>query len=139
MLPTEQKLTLQLSLRSPLPGFRIVSLCFQPWGHTRAPKVTSVEVELERGHLTTVLCTDGTWKKLYFAFFINSELSLACAFPQVKRTSGVQGTETETVLTSIFFERTISFFPPSFLDRLSWQHTATMSGGKKNWFGDQEL
>lgn len=47
--------------------------------------------EHARGHLSTVLRITGKWKKLSFAFFINSELSIAFIFPQVKRTSGVQG------------------------------------------------
>lgn len=50
-----------------------------------------MKAELARGHSTMVLWTTGKWKKLYFAFFINSELSIAFIFPQVKRTSGVQG------------------------------------------------
>lgn len=54
-------------------------------------KAIPMKVELARGHLSTVLWTNGKWKKLYFAFFINSELSVAFIFPQVKRTSGVQG------------------------------------------------
>lgn len=77
--------------------------------------MTATKVELARGRLSAVLGINGKWKKLYFAFFINSELSIAFIFPQVKRTSGAQGISglTDTVLTSIFFERTIwAFFPP---------------------------
>lgn len=107
MLPTEPKLTLQLTLGSalplagsgcrtqgPAPLFSALLLWGVTPGHLIADtttKAASVEAELARGHLTTVLCTNGKWKKLYFAFFINSELSLACTFPQVKRTSGVRG------------------------------------------------
>ena len=59
--------------------------------YSASREVTSVKAELARRHSTTVLWTTGKWKKLYFAFFINSELSIAFIFPQVKRTSGVQG------------------------------------------------
>lgn len=75
-----------------------------------------MKVELARGHLSTVLWTNGKWKKLYFAFFINSELSIAFIFPTGQKDLWCSGNSglTETVLTFIFFERTIFFFPPPF-------------------------
>lgn len=83
MLPTEEKLTLQLSLCSALlsqalaaefrilqdsgfsrihqnsPELRILPLCSQHCCCGVTPKVTSGKVELARGHLSTTLCTNG--------------------------------------------------------------------------------
>lgn len=99
----------------------------------------------ERWHLGELSLQGDIWpqfcglmangRSYIFAFFINSELPIAFIFSQVKRTSGLQGTVGwQRLYWPPYSLREQSFPPLSILDRLSWQHTATISWGKKHVF-----